>query len=439
MAVEKPTANREVTTMQDFMRRPCALLAGIACSLPLSVGAANAAGYQLREVSAVGTGNALAGSTAGAADLSTVFLNPAGMTRLTGHGVQADVNVVLPRIEFSGDAANGGVPYSGGEGGDAGEDVVVPALYGMWDIGPTLKAGLSLTIPFGLATKYDEDWVGRYFAVESEIENYVLSPSIAWKPSDRLSLGAGLQIGRTDAKLTRAINLSPLGLSDGMSDLEGSDYGYGYTLGMLYEFTPASRIGLTYRSRIDYTLDGDADIQGVPDAVAALIPTLQDTDAEAEVTTPDVLSFGAYHEINPKWAVMSEVSWTNWSVFDELRVEFEDGRPDDVTDEDWDDSLFFSVGADYRLSETRTIRFGVAYDESPVPDDTRTARIPDADRYWVSLGYAQDFGTRGTFNVGYTHLFFEDASISETTDAGTLDGEYSGSADIVAANIVFRF
>jgi long-chain fatty acid transport protein len=137
--------------------------------------------------------------------------------------------------------------------------------------------------------------------------------------------------------------------------------------------------------------------------------------------------------------VMSEVSWTNWSVFDELRVELEDGRPDNVTEEDWEDTLFFSIGADYRPRENHTLRFGIAYDQSPVPDETRTARIPDADRYWLSLGYAYDFGDRGTVNLGYTHIFFEDVDISETTDAGTLDGEYEGSADVVAANIVFRF
>jgi long-chain fatty acid transport protein len=425
--------------MRHIVRRPWTVLLGIACAMPLGTTAARAAGFQLREVSAVGTGNAFAGATAGATDLSTIFLNPAGMTQFSGHAVQADVTAVIPTINFSGTAGIGGLTYSGGEGGDAGEDVVVPALFGLWDISPTLKAGLSLTVPFGLATQYDEDWVGRYFAIESEIQNFVLTPAIAWQATEKLSLGAGLQFGHVDAKLTQAINLSPLGLDDGLSELEGNDYGYGYTLGMLYEFTPTSRVGLTYRSRIDYTLDGDLDISNVPGFVAALNPLLQDTDGEVDLTTPDVLSLGAYHEINPKWAVMSEVSWTNWSVFDELRVDFGDGRPDSVTEEDWEDSLFFSIGADYRPMDNHTLRFGVAYDQSPVPDDHRTARIPDADRYWLSLGYSYDLGTRSTFNLGYTHIFFEDVDISETTDAGTLSGEYSGSADVVAANVMFRF
>lgn len=425
--------------MQRNAHRHCTLVMGAACILSLGAEATQAAGFQLRELSTEGTGNAFAGATAGATDLSTIFLNPAGMTRFSGNGAQADVNAVLPTIRFSGTAGNGVTTFSGGDGGDAGEDVVVPALYGMWDISPTVKAGLSLTVPFGLATKYDEDWKGRYFAIESEIENFVLSPAIAWKPTDKLSLGAGFQFGYVNAKLTQAIDLSAAGQADGMSDLDGDDYGYGYTLGALYEFTPTSRVGLSYRSRVDYTLEGQLDISGVPDFLVALNPLLQDSDGEVDLTTPDILSLGAYHEINPQWAVMSELSWTNWSVFDELRVEFDDGRPDSVTEEDWNDTIFFSIGADYKPRDNHTFRFGAAYDQSPVPDDTRTARIPDADRYWLSLGYAYDFSDRGTVNLGYTRIFINDADISETTDAGTLSGDYEGSANVFAANVSFRF
>lgn len=428
--------------MSTKTRHPCNLLISAACALTILPSTAFAAGFQLRELSSEGVGNAFAGASAKATDLSTIYMNPAGMTHISGSQVQADLNYVMPSIEFSGTAGIGGLTFSGGDGGDAGEDVVVPAIYGIWDIGPSLKAGISLNVPFGLATKYDDDWVGRYFAIESEIENFVLTPSVAWKATDSLSLGAGIQIGRADATLSNAINLTldpAVPVPDGMVEINGSDYGYGYTLGMLYEFTPTSRVGINYRSRMEYTLDGDADFDNIPTAFSDANPSLRDSDAEADLTTPDVLSLGAYHELTPKWAVMGEASWTNWSLFEEIRIEFADGRPDQVTEESWDDSWFFSLGADYRPAENHTIHMGLAFDESPVPDDTRTARIPDSDRYWVSLGYSYDFGLRSSLNLGYTHIFFEGADIDETTAAGTLTGDYDGSADIVSASLSFRF
>ncbi|MCB2111331.1 MAG: outer membrane protein transport protein [Rhodobacteraceae bacterium] len=394
----------------------------------------------MRELSAPGVGTAMSGATSAATDYSTAFTNPAGMTRFGRSGVQADLSYVLPSISFSGTGVSPlGTFYGGGDGGDAGEDKLVPAFYGVWAINPRLALGLSLNAPFGLATQYDDGWTGRYFALESEIQNPVLTPSLAWKATDKLSLGAGIQIGYADATLSRAVNLSALGLPDATSELKGDDYGVGYTLGMLYEFTPTSRIGLSYRSSVDYTLDGSATFSGVPDGVAALVPALSDSDATAKVTTPDVVSLGAYHEFSEKWTIMSEVSWTNWSTFKELRVKFDDGRADDVTEENWDDSWFFSLGAEYHPFEQHTFRFGVAYDESPVPDDSRTARIPDSDRYWLSLGYAYDFAPGRRVNIGYTHIFFDDIELAEATSSGSLTGDYTGSADVVSAGIQFSF
>ncbi len=425
--------------MVRHLRHPAILVAGSMLTAASGVDAAHAAGFQLRELSADGVGTALAGSSSRADDLSTIYLNPAGMTRI-GTGIQADLTYVIPNIEFSGTGVGpDGVPFTGGQGGDAGENVLVPAVYGLWAISPTLSVGLSLNVPFGLATKYENDWVGRYFALESEIHNAVLTPSIAWKATEHLSLGAGIQIGRADATLSRAVNLAALGLPDATTKLEGDDIGYGFTLGALYEFTPTSRVGLTYRSRIDYTLDGNVTFSGVPEAVAALVPTLNDTGASGKVTTPDVLSLGAYHEFGPKWSGMAEISWTNWSTFKELRIAFDDGRPDEVTPENWEDSWFFSVGAEYRPWENHAFQFGIAYDESPVPDDTRTARIPDADRYWASVGYVYDFAAGRRLNLGYTHVFFDKANLAESSDSGTLSGEYDGSADIVSASVQFRF
>ncbi|ANT60886.1 hypothetical protein AYJ57_11235 [Salipiger sp. CCB-MM3] len=425
--------------MSECVKHSAIVAAGALCALLPLTDRAHAAGFQLREMSAEGVGSAFSGSTAKATDLSTIYTNPAGMMRIPGAQAQFDLNYVAPTIEFSGDAGVAGFQYSGGNSGNAGEGTFVPAFYGLFDISPTLKAGISLTVPFGLSTKYDDDWKGRYFAIDSEIQNLVLTPSIAWQATEQLSLGAGIQIGHAEATLSRAINLSQLGVGDGHTELTGDGWGYGFTLGMLYEFSPTSRVGLSYRSQAKYTLEGTAKISDVPAAIAGMVPTLNSSDAEADVTMPDIVSIGGYHEINPQWAVMGDVSWTNWSTFEELRVKFDDGRPDDVTEEKWHDSWFVSLGADYKPRENHTIHFGVAYDQSPVPDSHRTARIPDADRYWASLGYSYEFAPDRVINVGYTRIFFDEADIEETTDSGTLSGIYEGHADILSASLTYRF
>jgi len=413
------------------------LLAGVTVFTAADL--AHASGFQLREQSAEGLGNAFAGSTAKAYNLSTIYYNPAGMTRLSGNQVASSVAWVAPVSYFGGSASAGGVTTSGGEGGDAIQDAMVAAAYAFWDYSPDLKFGLAMTAPFGLRSDYEKDWVGRYHALESDVTNINLTPSVAYRMTDELSIGGGIQMAYTSAKLSQALNLAALGLPDGKVTVEGEDIGFGVDIGLLYEFSPTTRVGVNWRSQMSYTLDGDADYR-VPDAVAAAVPTLRDSDATADLTTPDTFSIGIYHEFNPQWAVMGDVAWTNWSTFDELRVKYDDGRPDSVTSEKWHDTWFFSVGATYRPDEHNAIHVGAAYDQTPVKDRYRTARIPDSDRYWTSIGYSYEFEDGTGLNLGYTHIFADEASINETTAAaGTLRGNYKSHVDIISASFVLKF
>jgi len=414
------------------------LLAGV--TVLTSAGLAEASGFQLREQSAEGLGNAFAGSTAKAYNLSTIYYNPAGMTRLSGHQIGGSATWIAPVSRFSGSATGArGAATSGGSGGDAIDDAMVASTFAFWDFSPDLKFGLAMTAPFGLRSNYEKDWVGRYHALESNVTNINLTPSVAYRLTDELSIGGGLQVAYTSAKLSQALDLSSLGLPDGKATVEGDGFGIGADLGVLYEFSPSTRVGVNWRSQMSYTLDGEADYR-VPSAVSALVPTLRDGDVTADLTTPDTVSIGVYHAFNPQWAVMADVAWTNWSTFDELRVSYEDGRPSSVTRENWNDTWFFSVGATYSPTEHQAIHIGVAYDQTPVPDKYRTARIPDSDRYWTSLGYSYDFGGGSGLNLGYTHIFADKASIRETTAAaGTLSGDYESHVNIVSASFVLKF
>lgn len=401
------------------------------------------AGFQLKEQSAEGQGNAFAGSTAKAYDLSTIFFNPAGMTRLSGHQAGVVVSYISPRAEFTASGTptiGGGAPLSGSRTDQAGEDAVVPSFYAFWDFNPDLKFGLAVNTPWGLMTEYSDQWVGRYHAIKSHLKTVNVAPSVAYRINQQLSVGAGLQIQYADAELTSAVPvfLFASGQPDGKATLEGDDWGFGANVGLLYEFSPQTRVGLNYRSRVSHEIKGDIDFQGVPGSN----PLFADTGAKADLTTPDIVSVGVYHDISPQWAVMADVSWTNWSTFDELRVRRNNGvtSPSDVTPENWDDSWFFAVGATYRPSESWALRTGIAYDKSPVPDEFRTPRIPDEDRYWVSFGASYSFAQRFVFDIGYTHIFVDDASLDLTSPtAGNVSGSYENSVDIIAASVSVKF
>lgn len=410
-----------------------------------AAGEAGASGFQLREQSSEGLGNAFAGATAKAYNLSTIFYNPAGMTRLEGDQVAGSATLIMPVAKFEGTNTLNGTRTSGGMGGDAINDAAVGAVYAMWDARPDLKFGMGVTAPFGLRSDYQEDWVGRYHALESAITNINFSPTVAYRVNENLSIGGGAQVAYTKVRLTNNINLKPYSatFADAKAVVEGDDIGYGGVASMLYEFSPTSRVGLNYRSQIKHTLEGDATFQVSPTTKAALgnPQSLRDSAATADLTTPDTVALGLYHELSPQWAVMSDVQWTNWSTFKEVRIKFADGRTDSVTEEKWHDTWFFSLGATYTMDEKSKFHFGVAYDQAPVDTQYRTARIPDSNRYWLSLGYSYDFSPNFQTNIGYTHIFADSADINEASksNSGTLVGSYDAYVDIISASVVMKF
>jgi long-chain fatty acid transport protein len=307
-------------------------------------------------------------------------------------------------------------------------------------------------------TDYPSDWVGRYQALYSSLTTYNIQPTVAWKVNPNLSVGAGLQIQYAEAELSQAIDFASIidastgavvyapGSVTGVGTVKGSDWSLGYTLGALYKFNQDTRIGASFRSEVNHTLTGDATTTGVP-SVSTLIALFQSTGASAALTTPAVASAGVYHQFDKRWAVMGDVSWTNWSSFKTLTVDYDNAlRSDTVTEENWKDSWFVSLGVSYKPADQWTLRAGVAYDQSPVPDVYRTPRIPDSDRYWLSVGVAYDLSQTVQIAAAYTHIFAEDATVSLTDDLtgstafrSSLSGVYSNSVDILSMQVKVTF
>jgi len=433
--------------MSQIIRRQASLgVCGLLAVLS-GGGQAEAAGFALREQSAEALGNAYAGSTAKALTLSTIYYNPAGMARLEGDQTAGSLTLISPQAVFNGQA-NGTKSLGGGKGtlsGSTGDDAIIDAAVGsafaMWDADPDIKFGVAITAPYGLRSHYKSDWVGRYSALTSNITNINISPSISYRVNDHFSIGGGPQFDYTSVTLSQALNFSAIGRNDGKATVKGDALGVGGVFGMMWEFDPTARVGLNYRSQIHHTLQGKATFEGIPGALSS---TFSNVDAEATLTTPDSVSLGYYQEVSPQWAVMGDVQWTHWSTFRTLRIEYADGRNPSVVNEHWNDTWFFSLGATYSTEDSGKFHFGIAYDQAAVGDAHRTARIPDANRYWLSAGYSYDFSPANQLNFSYAHLFADKVDVNETASLGalatnTLTGEYNGSVDIASISFNMKF
>ena len=382
----------------------------------------HAAGFALSEQNASGLGNAYAGQAAVAGDASTIYFNPAGMVLLPDRQLVLAGHLIRPQAEFTGSVAP--AILGGGNGGDAGSLSFVPNAYYAHRVTPDIHLGVGLNAPFGLNTKYDASWKGRTQAIESEIKTVNLNPSVAWKASDSLSIGAGLSVQYAEATLSHSAN------SAGIAKVKGDDYGWGFNLGLLWRPDDATRIGLAYRSEIDYTLEGD---------VAFSVASIANGPVSAKTTLPDSASLSLFHKINRQWDVLADVSWTGWSDFKELRIVRNNGAVLGVTPENWSDSYRYSVGVNRHVSDSVTLRGGVAYDETPVSDAFRTARIPDESRTWLAFGMQYRLSRQSALDLGYAHLFVKDAKIDKTESGVRLAGSYEGSVDILSAQFTYSF
>ena len=390
--------------------------------LALLAGNAQAAGFALIEQNASGMGNAYAGQAAAAEDASTIFFNPAGLTHVAGRQVVVAGHLIAPSAKFT---DSGSTLAVRGNGGDAGTLAVVPNLYYAVDLTPDIKLGLGLNAPFGLTTEYDGTWAGQVQAIKSDMKTVNVNPTLAWRINEKLSLGIGLNWQYVEAELTQATGA---GVNPAQASMEGDDTSWGWNIGVLWDIDPASRLGLAYRAAISHRLEGTLSI-------------LPGVGVYADLNLPDMMSLSYMRRISPRWDLLADVTRTGWSDFQKLEVrrQSNDAVVSSV-DESWRDAWRYSVGLNFHPSREWTWRFGMAYDETPVPDAAhRTARIPDADRFWLAFGGQYRFDQSRTLDFGYAHLFVNDSSVNHVNNLTLLRGTYSNKIDILSVQYTHNF
>jgi long-chain fatty acid transport protein len=435
-----------------------AMAFGIAGALAL--GQVQASGFQIRENSVKSIGSAFAGAGVRDDDGSVVANNPATMARFQGTIFQADVTAIDPGIEFRGSGTDTlGRPLTGGDGGDAGDSAAIPALSMIHKLDNGLAFGAMISAPFGLKTEYDNGWEGRYFAHESEVEivDLTLAAALDIVP-DRFSVGAGLIYSSADVTLSQAVDFGTLLFSnrlplpfaqpqgvDGFAEVQGDDDGFGWTIGANFRPTDKLAIGLSYRSEIDYELSGSVDWT-VPDNVAAVFavdpatrPLFQDGGVTAKLTTPSITSVDIRYDFTDRFAMMATWTETGWESLREVRIDFGNPDPDLVEPFDWRDTEFMSLGSEFKLNDSFTLRAGVAYDETPTSIQTRSPRLPDDDRIWYSIGATWNASEALEINLGYTRLEPDSPRVDIAARGSHLVGPFDGHADLYGVSTQYKF
>jgi long-chain fatty acid transport protein len=462
-------------------------LALAGCALACAAGQVQGAAFGLAEQSGSGLGNAFAGGAAVAEDASTVWSNPAGMSRIPTMQAVAALHIITPSVKFAnndGSIAALNQPL-GHMGGDAGTNNFVPNMYLTVPINKELVFGLGVNAPFGLVTSYGDGWLGRYQGMESDLMTINVNPALSWKINDHWAVGAGVSYQRIDATLNQAVNYSglllltgaqagiPLGSAtsnaiaaatsglDGKGEIKGDDSAWGWNIGVLYNLDDKSRIGAQYRSTIKYNVSGNVtyDIPALPALPPALAPTvgalanalnaarLYNSGVGLDIELPDKFNLSYFGALNNRWDLMADVQWTGWSSIPVFKVVRTNGEV--LQDQHWNykDSWRYSVGTNYHYNDQWMFRGGLAYDETPTNDTDRSVRLPDSDRVWLSVGTQYKMSKNLTFDAGFTYIIGDGASINQLTNAtaqdvavyGKVKGSYDASVTIFSGQVTYSF
>ena len=454
-----------------------------------------ASGYQFGSQSVSGQGTAHANG-AEANDPSTIFANPAGLSRLDGTQISGGATLVVPHSEYTANGSTNilGQPTGGGNGGSfAPKAVAAPNFYLSHKVNDKINVGVGVFVPYGAKLDYGFDWAGRYALKSVNLQSFNINPSMSFKLDDRHSFGFGISAQYMDAKLqqmadaTTGINgrLQQLGFTpaqiaaigvkgDGLADVQGNDWGFGWNIGYMFQLNENTRFGLAYRSSIKQSLSGSSTwtfnnvtnnaLGGViaKDSLGAIAKGKHpNASAKVDVTTPETASANFFHQLNPKWALMGDVTWVANSQMKNIAIQQSTvngtAQGDMVIHQNWRDTWRVSLGANYQYSDAWLFRGGVAWEQSPLQSDKdRHPALPDSDRLWLSLGANYKINKQSSVDVAYSFINFTNANVnytdgcspagvSPTTGAactgngGTVKGSYKTYLQLIGLQYNYRF
>lgn len=406
--------------------------------------AANAAGFYIQEQSVRGLGSAFSGSTTTLDDASTIYFNPAGMTKLEGLQVQGGVNLLIPnaKVKNNGSVAPaGGAPVGGGSGNPY-DPTPVPNGFVSYQVTEQFWAGIGVTAPFGLGSDYGDNWFGRFDSTKTELKVIDIQPTIAYKINDMISIGAGVNIAHSSADLRNRVILG--GATEANSKLEGDDWGFGYSLGAQFKPLPTTTIGLNYKSEVHHNLDGKIQISTLAGTIFQ--PGVLSTNGSAKLTTPDHATIGIAHDLNDRLTLQAQATWFGWNNFDAITAFRDSGALASSVQQGYQNTWAYALGAEYKATDTLKVRGGIQFDETPTTDAFRTSRTPDGDRTWLSLGATYALTPAIDLDFAGTYIDVKDGNINLLrggANPAAPDGQFraktSGDVGILAVGVSYKF
>ncbi len=383
-------------------------------------GNAQAAGYQLNEYSITGLGRAWAGAGIMGDDYSALANNPAGMTLVKRSGMSASFTEVEEYSKIK------------GEGADAGKStkmhygVPLPSVFGQWNVNDKLFLGAGYYVPFGLSANHKKGSFISPIARKSELEVMDTALAAAYKVTDKLSLGATLIYRYIHGNMT---------FGQGINGYDLDGWTWTGNFGVMYEFSPDTRVGLSYRMKSKQTVKGDL-----------TLGNFVFDDGRASPDLPSSIILSGYHKLNDKLGLSASAKWTHWAVFKHFIMTSPTAANSGIpvvaaagyVDHPYEyrDSWTISAGADVYLNDKWTWRFGTAYDQSPVKSVAhRSNRIPDVNRIWLTTGLSYE-AKNWQVDLGYAHLFM---SKGHTTAQMGVPAEYNSHSNMYGLNVQYKF
>jgi long-chain fatty acid transport protein len=443
----------------------------IAAALSAMSTGAMASGYRFGSQSVAAQGSADA-NAAEANDPSTIFYNPAGLSRLEGTQIQAGATVVVPHSTFN---DTGSTHFTGAKtGGTAAADyapdsVTAPSFYASKKLNDQWSVGLGVFVPYGAKINYGNTWTGRYSLTNIKLEAVTLNPSVSFKLNEHHAFGFGINAEHMEADLAQAVDLpgsiaalsagpgaaqgallikqivalggnpAVLGaIKDGHGAFDGKDWGYGFNLGYLFTLDQNTRFGLAYRSSISHQMKGSAvwdfstiTTDPIVNKVLAAASNHGNSAALVSLRTPETVSANVFHQFDSKWAGMADVTWTRNNRMGDLHIQFPGtAEGDEVIRQQWKNTVRVSLGGNYAYNESLTLRAGIAYDQSPVKNAELThPALPDSDRYQYSVGANFKLNPNSSIDLAYSYLDFKDARTNYSNNCNPLMTTCTGNGE----------
>lgn len=409
-----------------------------------------AAGFMLTEQSASSLGRAYAGAGVDGSDISGVFYNPATMTLHPGTQIQAGFVAIGLDLDLD-YKGNGGTTEN--ENGRANTQPI-PFGYISHQATDNVWVGLAMTVPFGMGTEYDDNWSLAELGISAQVLTFDFNPNVAWKISEKVSLGAGMSVQYASADLKMRDQVGQQGnmplTVDG--EIDADSWAWGFNVGMMWTPVDNLRFGLSYRSKVNHHAKGDFTVNNLRlgnTAIAdhtGLGALWGKHDAAASLSTPAWLMATAAWDVNDLLSLYATFRWTDWSSFKVLDINYSvvgQGTKTTPVPNFWKDTYLVSLGADMRFYDWWTMRAGIGYETSAVDEARlRTAIIPDADRLWLALGssfkVAKDFqldvSAAWLHGIGERDLYADDNGVMKA--AGRFD---TLDAYLLGVQMVYKF